>query len=477
MSEQNYSSHTSHISHQTGYSGNHLVKTNYENFEKGAIVETIGSVMKQGIGHDFEVLEPKQLHTLVKSTLHLAGNQANLTPLKFVSSSEMKVARGVPVAASMAGDRQHLLQVLTPYNSMWDTLEDLKNAIIEHVSKVKDEILRPSHESQPNTQAEPKNTELKCPATVFPNAMFQALGAQTTGRNGEGKDWEVRSQYGTLRLSAKSIARLHSSTELDWDRQIENVQACSQAMGDDGIQLVRHKLIARNVKGDTYVLDNVYLPCSPHADHSLGIFVVTTGNLRQQQRVTRTGVEGLPASVVEDASCNLKRSYVSIPKSLFHEVHGSFRYDIVRLHAPKMLEMMNDLANTHMVSQVYKAVLKLRPSLGESAKRLTAQQKGRWLRSPALLRTYHNLLKAELTPQELQQSEAWLAGAMRANPNTLKCSDASMFKNAAKGSFEIGSVSSEFDMRFNFEGEFGRRRLEVRLRNPWRLQSHGLIIY
>lgn len=470
MSEQSYS----YISHHTGFSANHMVKTNYENFEKGAIVETIGNVMKNGTGHDFEVLEANQLHTTVKSTLHLAGSQMNLTPLKFVASSEMKVSKPVPSPTSISGDRQHLLQVLTPYNSLWDTLDDLKNAVIEHVSKIKDELSKPTK----NVNSE-FSSEIKCPSSVFPNSMFVPLSTQNTLKNGDAKDWEVRSQYGTLRLSAKSIAKLHSSTELDWTKQIDNVQSCTHALEADGIQIVRHKIIAKNVKGDTYVMDNVYLPCSPNADHSLGIFVVSTGNLKNHGAIFKKVCENIDPKLVAEESLSYQRSYVSIPKNLFSDAHGSFRYDIVRLHTPKMLELLNDISKTHITSQVYKAILKLRPegSMSESVKKLTAQQKGKWLRSLPLLKTYENLLKSELSKKELKLAKEWMEGAMRVNPNPIKCCDANMFKNAAKGNFEIGSINSEFDIRFNFEGSFDNKKLEVRVRNPWNVSSHGLIIY
>lgn len=456
----------SYILQSSGTFSTQHIHNHFKNFENSSICETVNHVIESGTGHDFNTIEPKDLHTLIKSTIHTCGNQGNLTPLKMISSNEMKVSLPPP---ELGKDKDHLKLVLTPYNSLFDTLDDLKNAVMDHISKMKDDWMKKN-----KTDKEMNGVESKVPETLISAAMFTKVNSFSTQKNGEGKDWDIKSHYGTYRLSAKAIAKMSASTELDWSQHIENVKAWGKSLGKKGVNLVRHKMIARKNE-DTYVIDNLYLPYSPEPNHSLAVITVDMGNLG-----------GNAKKDIEDDN-NLYSVFISVPTDMFHKLHGSFRYELVRLHAPKMVEALGDVCNTHIRSQVYKGVLKLRPEskMSDNVKKLTSQQKGKWIKSVALLRSYKDALEAEMTPEERKAANQYMDHALKSTSQKIKCVEGDMFKNISRGNYEIGSVSSKYDMKFNFCHRVGdgkavnylQKDLELQLGNIWQLKSHCWIVY
>ncbi|EKX35193.1 hypothetical protein GUITHDRAFT_146690 [Guillardia theta CCMP2712] len=468
----------SYILQSSGTFATDSIHKNFKNFENSSICETVNHVIESGTGHDFNIIEAKDLHTLIKSTVHSGGSNGNLTPLKMISSNEMKVSLPPPSGKSLSCDKQHLKQIMTPYNSLFDTLDELKNAVIDHISKIKEDWSKSGKNKMgSNLQNEGEvNIESKIPETLISGAMFTKLYSLATSKNGEGKDWDVKSQYGTYRLSAKAIAKMSTSTELDWSQHIENVKSWSRSLGKKGIDLVRHKMIAKNSKGDTYVIDNLYLPYSPEPNHSLAVISVDMGNL--------AGASS--KKDVEDDS-NLYSVFLSVPTEMFHKLHGSFRYELVRMHAPKVVEALGDVCNTHIRSQVYKGVLKMRPDskMTESAKKLTAQQKGKWIKSASLLREYQKALETEMTEEERKLSNRFIDKALQTMSQKIKCIEGDMFKNISRGNYEIGSINSKYDMKFNFSHKVGdanassylQKELDLGLGNVWSLKSHCFIVY
>lgn len=464
----------SYILQSSGTFSNHHNHKSFKNFENSSICETVNKVIEGGTGHDFKMVEAKDLHTLVKSTIHSGGKGSNLTPLKMISSNEMKISLPPPASKGLGSDKQHLMQVMTPYNSLFDTLEDLKNAVMDHVSKMKDEWMKNKGDVSDKVAVK---VESKVPETLISGAMFTKLYS-TKPRQVQNKNWEIKSQYGTYRLSAKAIAKMSTSTELDWTQHIENVKSWSKSLEKKGVDLVRHKIIAKNLKsGETYVIDNLYLPYSPEADHSLAILSVDMGNLSGS-------FSG--GARKEDAS-DLYSVFVSVPTDMFHKLHGSFRYELCRLHAPKIMEALVDVCNTHIRSQVYKGVLKMRPESKQTdaVKKLTAQQKGKWIRSSSLLRTYLKSLEAELTAEERKLANKYIDQGLSKIGQSIKCVEGDMFKNISRGNYEIASVGSKYDMKFNFSSKLGdsksssylQKDLELQLGNVWALKSHSIIVY
>lgn len=461
----------SYILQSSGTFSNHHAVKSFKNFENSSICETVNNVIEGGTGHDFKVLEAKQLHTLAKSTIHVGGKGTNLTPLKLISSNEMSISLPPPSSKSLGSDKNHLLQIMTPYNSLFDTLEDLKNAVLDHVNKMKDDWLKPRKDASNKVAVK---MESKVPETLISGAMFTKLYSTQSQKQGPGKEWEVKSQYGTYRLSAKAIAKMSSSTELDWTQHTENVRSWSKSLEKKGVELVRHKMIAKNVKsGDTYVIDNLYLPYSPEAEHSLAIVTVDMGNLSGGGR--------------KDDGNDLYSMFISVPTDMFHKLHGSFRYELCRLHAPKIMEALADVCNTHIRSQVYKGVLKMRPEskMTESAKKLTVQQKGKWIRSASLLRTYLQNLESELTAEERKLANKFIDQGLQKMNQNLRCVEGGMFKNISRGNYEIASLGTKYDMKMNFSSKLGdskssgylQKDLELQLGNTWMLKSHSIIVY
>eukprot|EP00960_Hanusia_phi_P037885 753167-Hanusia_phi.AAC.3 len=464
----------SYILQSSGTFATHHVNKNFKNFENTSICETINHVIDSGTGHDFKIINGDDLHTLVKSTIHVGGNNNNLTPMKMVSSNEMKVSLPPPSLSTGGCDKAHLRLVLTPYNSLFDTLDELKNVVMDHISKMKDGWTKGAKGKDGGISSE---IETKIPDTLISGAMFTKV-MTFSSKVGSDVKWDVKSQYGTYRLSAKAIAKMCSSTELDWSQHIENVKSWGKALDKKSVSLVRHKMIAKNTAGETFVFDNLYLPYSPEPDHSLAIVSVDVGNLA-----------GLPRrdSREADKAGNLYSVFISVPSDMFHRLHGSFRYEMIRMHAPKMIEALNDVCHTHIRSQVYKGVLKMRneKDMTEEAKKLTAQQKGKWIKSVALLREYQDSLGKELRSEERRVANQFIDRAMEKVSQKLRCVEGDMFKNISRGNYEIGSVASKFDMKFNFCSKVGdkkspeylQKEMDLQLGNVWSLKSHCLVVY
>lgn len=469
----------SYILQSTGSFSNYNIKKNFKNFENTSICETVNHVLESGTGHDFRIVEPKDLHTLVKSTVHVCSNKnLNLTPMKMLSSVEMKVGFAPPKAASLGCDVQHLRPlVATEYSGLFDSLEDLKKAVMDHISKMKDDWIKSGKSKTVNN-----SVESKVPEALLSGAMFTKMYSNSTKSNGIKKDWEIKSHYGVYRLSAKAIAKMCASTELDWSKHIDNVRSVEQALNKKNINLVRHKMIATNANGEKYVIDNIYLPQSPDPDHSLAVISVDMSNLSSNPSAF-TRKEMLEAKLDDR---NMYSLFVSVPSDMFHKIHGSFCYELVRLHAPKLIEALGDVCNIHLRSQIYKGILKMRDSADENVAKLTAQQKGKRIRCASALREYQKELESVMTDEEKRLANSFVDSALQSSCQKLKCIEGDMFKNISRGNYEIGSINTKYDMKLNYtfnakKGEkfsnYLTKELEVSLGNVWCINSHAWIIY
>lgn len=134
--------------------------------------------------------------------------------------------------------------------------------------------------------------------------------------------------------------------------------------------------------------------------------------------------------------CNLfykpgmcKRVVLETLRSVSHQEFGPRRHDIIALAGEHMLFTARSIGNIHLITQVGKSILKLRPESGQTdaSRALIAGQKGQYLRDEVKLRTYYNAIKDSLTADE----EACLRSALRIIHNnkqsvlTITCSDGS----------------------------------------------------
>eukprot|EP00960_Hanusia_phi_P030000 748322-Hanusia_phi.AAC.1 len=273
--------------------------------------------------------------------------------------------------------------------------------------------------------------------------------------------WMITSKVGYSEFAARSFVRSTCGDELDWTTQANAIHAISSYMSSCGLACLRHCIDLCTSCHDPYRLEILYFPCSPSSSHALSASVV------QMRDADETGLGGSRLQIVN--------------KQIIEAERGCTRHVMVRNSACSLHELAKRISTIHVENQIMREILRMREDLSEEAQLLTMKHYGRYLKSETLLRTLNEELRRVLTPQELNEAEAFMEKCMSDHELKISCFKGKLQNNYLQGVAQLSTISADMVLSLHCSmpcvtPAFKEREISLLLKNYWKLEMHTIIL-
>jgi len=417
-------------------------------YDSQAVVTTMNMVSLEGwVPSTAAVMRPEDCQTLIRCQLTRTDGET-----QSLGTAMVKVPVPLPSTGDIMSFKAHAARILNANNTLFESCHEVREAMLKHVKGL--------HSDAENDigigslEGEGVFLEEAVPSQVASNLVFHQRFTNSK-RLGA---WEVKSRIGACKVSARSLVRGKDSSELDWSSQAKAVQACMRFMEQNNLGITRHVIQAK--QGATgYVLDMVFMPaCNSCLD---GLCV----------NVAKMAGNETPSDWEEGLS--------SIPGKFIDTDHGCKRYDIVANQTGAIMRQAKKVTMKHIENQIMREMLRKRTVQSDACKRLTAQHKGKYIKSEITMQQLNSELRAELTPEEMAETSAWMSHALSRRAPAMRCIRGSMVKNHSKNALEVSTVTADIEMKFVFSSmcithPFRSESIALELGNVWKIEGNTL---
>lgn len=137
-----------------------------------------------------------------------------------------------------------------------------------------------------------------------------------------------------------------------------------------------------------------------------------------------------------------KRIAVNKSNTQAHRELGTHPVEAVRIAVPHIIHSIKSIGKVHLMSQIAKSILKLRPpeSRSEQVAKLVCEQRGSRLKDEVRLANYYNQLKSELTRQEKDALYSTMQNINEKDPLQYKTVDGSSETHCFRGERGLQTV-------------------------------------
>eukprot|EP00960_Hanusia_phi_P057223 763500-Hanusia_phi.AAC.2 len=454
-------------------------------FENDAVASTVNAVNGGSMSERCSRVAAEDLHTLIRCTLtHTNSTSDEGCDHEMLGTALVKLPVALPAGDDLMSFKSQISRVLAPSNSMFEGCHEVRAAMLKHVEGLEGELLGWGGDPEGGTaQGEDMGSEADGPmcdnldeaakargvkpregerlsTRLMPSMLFED-GARFSDRvNG----WEMTSRLGPCHVCARTLIRGNGSSQLDWTTPARSARAVAWGLRESGVGISRHCITARR-GGEEYVLDALYLPVSAGASEALCASVVK--------------MVGAPCN---EAPGLWRRAFHTMPASAVDARTGSNRYDLVCAQTANLVKHARDVTIKHIQNQVMRDLLRRRKGpLSEEQRRLEQPARGRHIKSEATMQQFNNELAAELTPEEMAETNAWVEFALSCRMPLIQCVRGGVSKSYDPAGLELSTVSADLDVKYVFGAPcrtmpFQGQSISLELGNQWRMEAHGLTL-
>ncbi|EKX43362.1 hypothetical protein GUITHDRAFT_110782 [Guillardia theta CCMP2712] len=413
---------------------------NLQTFQNEAVATTINAVLKDGLLTPMRSLKPSECQTLIKCVLSKEEPEAAL-----IGTAMVKIPKGLPKGGDWCAYGSSASIVLSPCNTLFEDLQQLREAMLTHVRALH------AKDSKAERPEDHSPVDERISSTLLPCSVFHGLSKVSDKVGG----YQITSRFGSVLLSARDMVRCNAAPPSSSGRRRHGPSRPSR----------RAWRSPASPRGQ-----GRYLRAGP-ALHALpGGIVAGPGGQRGED-----GGERRPRGVEQwDPRLAAER--------FIDDKHGTNRCDLVCGQAHALHSHARKITKIHVSNQVMREILRMRPEpLSDEARRLTAQHKGRYIKSESLMQTLNGELRKEMTKEELAEADAFVAKAYKRREPTVECVRGQVTKTYNPAGAEIATVSADFEMGYNTSlscatPPFKGKSITLELGNCWKLESHVMTL-